>query len=262
MRTRRAIVSGMLIVFAGFGAFAAILIATTDDGRKVLLKEDGAWKFATQSDLIAVKMMKPGNQDDGGRTNGQTAQEGDGNRVQMQAQGSDEPERAGFLDVVKGDKSFDIRKAMWGMDKAEVKRTESLQLIRDAQNSLEYKFKLIGIDSKIIYKFSADKSGKARLSGAQYVIEQDDVNPARFFDDYKSLKSYLRQLYGFPISDENNWTNDMYKADEKNWGFAISLGFLTCKATWKTARTRTVLNISGGNHILSTNIEYFAIPAN
>jgi len=261
MRARRAIVTGMLIVLAGFSGFAAILIATTEEGRKVILKEDGSWKFATQSDLIAVKMMNSNNPDDNSQANRGDAGS-DGSRVQMKAQASEEPERAGFLDVVKGDKSFDIRKAMWGMDKGEVKKTENLQLIREPQNSLEYKFKLIGIDSKIVYKFTADKSGKARLSGAQYVIEQDDVNPARFFDDYKSLKSYLKQLYGFPISDENNWTNDMYKADEKNWGFAISLGFLTCKAIWKNARTRTVLNLSGSNHILSTNIEYFSNPAN
>ena len=238
------------------GVSSAPIIATTEDGKKVLLMEDGSWKFATQSDIVAVKLMTPA-ASEGQKTN---AQNDDPNspRVQMKSHASDEPDRAGFLDVVKGDKSFDIRKAMWGMEKAEVKRSETLQLIKETQNSLEYKFKLIGIDSKIVYKLSSDKSGKTRLSGAQYVIEQDDVNPAKFYEDYKSLRSYLRGLYGFPVSDENIWTNEMYKADEKNWGFAISLGFLTCHAIWKNARTRTTLNISGSNHILSTNIEYFS----
>ena len=261
MRTGKAVIAGMAIFFAGYTGFAALLVATTEDGRKVLLKEDGAWKFATQSDLIAVKMMKS-NTPENDRQDSRNEPGQAGGRVEMKGQTTDEPELAGFLDVVKGDKAFDIRKSIWGMEKGEVKKSEPLQLVREAPTSLEYKFKLIGIDSKIVYKFSPDKSGKARLTGAQYIIEQDDVNPARFFDDYKSLKSYLKQLYGFPVSDENNWTNDMYKADEKNWGFAISLGFLTCKAIWKNARTRTVLNLSGSNHILSTNIEYFSIPAN
>jgi hypothetical protein len=243
-------------------AFGALMIATTDDGKKVLLRDDGTWKLATQSDVVAVKMMKP-NSADAATASAPSESQADepGNpRVQMKSQGSDEPERAGFLDVVKGDKTFDIRKAMWGMEKADVKKTEALQLIKENQNSLEYKFKLIGLDSKILYKFSADKSGKLRLSGAQYVIEQDDVNPAKFYDDYKSLRGYLRQLYGFPVSDENAWTNEMYKADEKNWGFAVSLGFLTCHAVWKNTRTKIALNISGSNHILSTNIEYFNTP--
>ena len=251
--------AGILVLVALHTGLAAIMIATTEDGRKVLLKEDGSWKFATQSDLVAVTLMKskassenrPGDQPTGA----------DNGRVQMRSQSSEEPERAGFLDVVKGDRSFDIRKTTWGMDKADVRKSESLQLVRESQNSLEYRFKLIGLDSKVVYKFAADKTGRLRLSGAQYLIEQDDVNPARFFDDYKALKAYLRQGYGFPVSDENNWTNDMYKADEKNWGFAISLGFLTCKATWKNARTMISLNLSGGNHILSTTIEYSGIAS-
>jgi hypothetical protein len=237
------------------GVSSTPLIATTEDGKKVLLKEDGSWKFATQSDIIAVKLMKPAGASDEQKADAQN-DEPNSPRVQMRPHAADEPDRAGFLDVVKGDKSFDIRKAMWGMEKAEVKRSEILQLIRETQNSLEYKFKLIGLDSKIVYKFSPDKTDKLRLCGSQYIIEQDDVNPAKFYEDYKLLRSYLRQLYGFPVSDENTWTNEMYKADEKNWGFAISLGFLTCHATWKNARTRIVLNISGSNHILSTNIEY------
>ena len=183
----------------------------------------------------------------------------DGPRVQMKPQTPEEPERAGFLDVVRKEGSFDIRKAFWGMEKAEVKKSENLRLFRETPTSVEYKFKLIGLESKIVYKFSSDRSGKTRLTGAQYIIEQDDVNPARFFEGYKSLKTYLRQLYGPPVSDENNWNNDMYKADEKNWGFAISLGFLTCKATWKNARTKIVLTLSGANHIFSTNIEYVGL---
>jgi len=41
------------------GVSSAPIIATTEDGKKVLLKEDGSWKFATQSDIVAVKLMKP-----------------------------------------------------------------------------------------------------------------------------------------------------------------------------------------------------------
>jgi hypothetical protein len=251
----------IFVAAAAVSANGAALIATTEDGRKVILQENNTWKFATTTDIIAVKAAQAdaAAAGAGGQAAGQKAV-GDTTPLRMKSKAQDEPERAGFLDVVGGEKTFDIRKAMWGMDKAEVKKTENLQYIRETAATLEYKFKLIGLESRIIYKFSPDKTGKPRLVGAQYLIDQDDVNPARFFDDYRTLKKYLRDLYGPPISDENNWTNDIYKADENNWGFAISLGFLGCSAIWKTTRTKTVLHLSGSNHILSTNIEYFAQP--
>ena len=236
----------ILLAAALFCSHGAALIATTEDGKKVLLNEDGSWKFAAPADIAAIRSMRA-NADQAG---------GGESRVMMRPKAQDEPERAGFLDVVKGDGSLDIRKASWGMDKAEVKKTETLQLFREAPATLEYKFKLIGLESRIIYKFTPDKTGKPRLSGAQYLIDQDDVNPARFFEDYASLKDYLQQLYGPPVADENDWSNDIYK---KNWGFAISLGFLSCRATWKNSRTKIVLRLSGGNHLLRTNIEYAAL---
>jgi hypothetical protein len=253
----RFLFASILVAIAFLSGHGAVLIGSTEDGRKVLLKEDGSWKFATSNDIIAVKSMQSNSNagpSAGGRNEGS-----DTSRLQMKSKAGEEPERAGFLDVVKGEGALDIRKASWGMEKAEVKKTEPLQIIRETPATLEYKFKLIGLESKIIYKFTPDKAGKSRLIGAQYLIDQDDVNPARFFDDYRALKKYLRQQFGAPVSDENNWSNDIYKADEQNWGFAISLGFLNCKATWKNARTKIVLMLSGANHILSTNIEYFGL---
>jgi hypothetical protein len=227
--------------------YAAVLISTTDDGRKVILREDGTWKFATQSDLVAVKQLQP---------NSAQANQSSGVRLTMNSRTTDETDRADFLAVVRGDKSFDIRKAMWGMEKADVKKSENLPLFRETQKTLEYKFSLIGLQSVVVYSFTSDNAGALRLTTAHYQIDQDDVNPARFYEDYKSLKVYLRQVYGFPVSDENVWSNDMYKADEKNWGFAISLGFLSCRASWKNTRTKISLTISGSNHILSTCITY------
>ncbi len=256
----RFIFSFTLLILTFNPVQGAVIIATTEDGRKVILREDGSWKFATTSDLTAVKTMQSRDAAAGDAQKAAQKEDAGETRIQMKSKSQDEPERADFLDVVKGDGSFDVRKSNWGMEKAEVKKSEDLQLIRETPTTVEYKFKLIGLESKVIYKFTQDKTGRTRLTGAQYKIDQDDVNPARFFDDYKALKNYLRRLYGSPVSDENNWTNEIYKADEKNWGFAISLGFLTCKATWKNTRTKTVLALSGANHILSTNIEYFVVP--
>ena len=117
--------------------------------------------------------------------------------------------------------------------------------------STRFSFTLLGISSRIEYKFRDN-----RLYGAEYIIEQDDVNPSRFYEDFKALKSFLRQSYNVPVSDEKSWTNDIYKGDENNWGFAISLGFLTCKTSWQNATTKIFLTQTGGNHLINTSIQY------
>jgi hypothetical protein len=111
---------------------------------------------------------------------------------------------------------------------------------------------LLGIQSKIRYKFVKDK-----LAGAEYLIEQNDVNPSRFYDDFLELKKYLRKAYGVPVTDDKIWSNDIFKGAENNWGFAISLGFLACQTSWQNATTKISLNQTGGNHLIKTNIEYF-----
>jgi len=178
------------------GVSGAPIIATTEDGKKVLLKEDGSWKFATQATSLPsineARLI--------GRTKTDTqGDEPNSPRIQMKSHSSDEPDRAGFLDVVKGDKTFDIRKAMWGMEKAEVKRSETLQLIKETQNSLNTNSSLSGSTAKLFTNSHPINRAKTRLNGSQYVIEQDDVNPAKFYEDYKSLRFICVGSTGFPF---------------------------------------------------------------
>jgi hypothetical protein len=265
----------VLAIAALFAVAAAEQRATTSDGKAVILKEDGTWRYVTQSDRLADKLGQSngGNQENGaGSGAGGGAGSGAGSNMydltagggadgggysvnNRQQEASDEPQRTALVDVIKGDRAFDVRKARWGMTRQEVKKSENLQLLSDKNDVIEYKFMLLGIKSRIRYRFQED-----RLAGAEYVIEQDDVNPSRFYDDFKALRGFLRQLYNAPVSDEKVWTNDIYKADEKNWGFAISLGFLTCKTSWQNATTRIYLAQTGGNHLINTSIQYAIRP--
>jgi hypothetical protein len=233
--------------------------ATTADGKQVILKDDGTWRFVSQSDKLADKLGQSGAgaQDGASGSAGGSMYDltggggGGGFSANTRQEETDEPQRTALVDVIKGDKTFDVRKARWGMTREEVKKSENLQLLSDKKDLVEYKFVLMGLKCRIQYKFLEN-----RLSGAEYVIEQDDVNPSRFYDDFKALKGFLRQLYNTPVSDEKMWTNDIYKADEKNWGFAISLGFLTCKTSWQNASTKIFLTQTGGNHMINTSIQY------
>ncbi len=226
--------------------------ATTPDGKQVILRDDGTWHYVTLSDKLADKLGKPNTAEASSDNKFDlTSGNSGGYSVNAKQEAEDEPPRTALVDVIKGDKGFDVRKAKWGMSRDEVKKTEKLQLLSDKKDMVEYKFTLLGLNCKIQYKFSENK-----LTSAEYVIEQDDVNPSRFYEDYKALKSFLRQMYNAPVTDEKNWTNDIYKAEEKNWGFAISLGFLTCKTTWQSPTTRIFLTQNGGNHMINTSIQY------
>jgi hypothetical protein len=252
-----------------FAITAAEQRATTSDGKAVILKDDGTWRYITQSDKLADKLGQNnngGNQENtpgpgnGAGSNMYDLTAGNGNNggggySANKQDAEDEPPRTALVEVIKGAHGFDVRKARWGMTREEVKKSESLQLLSDRKDLVEYKFMLLGIKSKIQYKFQEN-----RLAGAEYVIEQDDVNPSRFYDDFKALRAFLRQSYNMPVSDEKIWTNDIYKADEKNWGFAISLGFLTCKTSWQNATTKIFLTQTGGNHMINTSILYAIRP--
>jgi hypothetical protein len=270
-------VNGMWLRYAAIAIAALFAItaaeqrATTSEGKVVILKDDGTWRYITQSDKLADKLEQSsgGNQENapgpGGKAQGNgsmydlTGGNGGGGNggysVNSRQEAEDEPPRTALVDVIKGDRAFDVRKARWGMTREEVKKSETLQLLSDKKEMVEYKFMLLGIKSRIQYKFQDN-----RLASAEYVIEQDDVNPSRFYDDFKALKGFLRQLYNTPVSDEKIWTNDIYKAEEKNWGFAISLGFLTCKTTWQNATTKIFLAQTGGNHMINTSIQYGIRP--
>jgi hypothetical protein len=254
-----------MMVVAGIAAVCILSIAadqkaTTPDGKQVILRDDGTWRYVKQSDVLAEKLAKsaaeapaqPGAQAQDLK-NPATYDLTGGTMYTKKKEGADEPERTALVEVIKSDRAFDVRKARWGMTREEVKKSEDLQLLSQGNDLLEYKFVLLGIKSKIRYRFV-----NSRLASAEYVIEQDDVNPSRFYDDFQELKKYLRGLYGMPVADEKTWLNDIYKGDEKNWGFAISLGFLSCKTSWQNATTKISLNQTGGNHLIKTNIEYGA----
>lgn len=264
-------------------------LATTPDNRKVLLKSDGTWRFASQSDLIALKLADPSMTSDvqsgsapGSVTGNTTLSSGfpgnmpNGANFQNSPAGSLTGDVSGLpgstgtnktaanvassasgvslTDAVKTSKEFDFRQTKWGWSKQQVKTAETCKLIEETPEAMKYQYTLIGHNSTVIYSFVQGK-----LTSASYALNQDDVNPAKFVDDFQGLKTYLRKEYGMPIKEENSWKNDIYKADPNNWGFAISLGFLTCRVVWKSASTQIALNMDGAKHIINTAIEYSAV---
>jgi len=219
-------------------------IATTQEGKKVILLDNFTWKYASQSDLESANNQGKGN----------ISSTGDIIKSQNSPEDSNNPgndNRLSLVDIVKNDTSFDFRKVRWGMGKQQVRLAESGKFLKGSSDSLQYELEFMGYTCTIAYIFVNDK-----LSKAVMLIEQPHVDPELYYSDYENLKKYLSPIYRNQVFERCNWTNEIYKNDRSKWGFAVSIGFLTCQTQWKNARTAITLEISGGNHEISTRIEY------
>ncbi|MDD5674671.1 MAG: hypothetical protein PHC61_10940 [Chitinivibrionales bacterium] len=244
------------VIFCLAAALYADQIATTPDGKQVLLRSDNTWRYATQSDIMANKLLsgEQGTNASGGGSGGATLLAGSGNANKPPVSPDGRRPTTSLLDVVRGDASFDFRKARWGFTRRQVEQSEANPALKSSADKLEYKISLLGMSCKIVYTFAGDN-----LIKGSYFLEQDHPDPAQYYADFTVLKDYLRQIYGTPVSDQDFWTNDIYRADRKNWGFAVSIGFLSYRVIWQGPTTKTVLTINGGNHAINTNIDYASI---
>ncbi|MBN1604873.1 MAG: hypothetical protein JW915_24920 [Chitinispirillaceae bacterium] len=214
--------------------FSAPQTATTESGEKVLLYDNGTWRKVTKDD----RGTSPVSSTDNLTPDTATA----------------EKSRITLVDIIKNSEEDDFRKVRWGMSISDVKTRESAKLLKENLNQLEYEADFLGYTCKVVYYFIT-----SRLQRAELLISQDHTDPARYYKDYENLIRYLNPIYGTPLSDVRNWKNEMYKNDRSRWGFAISIGFLTCKTVWNNKRSQVSLNISGGNHKIKTNLEYISV---
>jgi hypothetical protein len=208
----------ILLLFAAL--YSADRIATTDDGKKVLLLENGTWRYLDADDA---------------------APDAASGRISL-------------IEIVKNDRAFDFRKVRWGMDRKEVLASEEASPVRNDESGIQYTVQFLGYDCVVAYSFVNDA-----LTRATFLIRQPHADPALYYKDYEELKKYLSPIYGVAVSDRCDWKNEMYRQDRSKWGFAVSLGFLSCTSRWRNTRTEIALAISGGNHQITTNLEYTAL---
>jgi len=220
----------LVLLLAVLYGYSAEIIATTENGKKVILQDDGRWRFSeTESPTAKNDPLLS------------TDDEADKSRVHL-------------VELIKNDAKYDFRKVRWGMSKKEVVAAEDARLVTNSGDTLMYEMQFLGYNCSVLYQFS-----KGTLLSALFLIKQSHVDPALFFKDYDELKKYLAPIYGNPLSDKYEWKNDIYKTDKSKWGFAVSIGFLVCRTEWHSNRTRIELKINGGNHQISTEIAYSSL---
>lgn len=196
--------------------------ATTADGKTVLLKDNGTWEY-----------VSPGKPESAPPENGAA------------------PAGGSLFEVIKTGAQYDFRSVKWGMNKKAVLAAEDARLLKNEGNTLSYEMSLFGYQCRVEYRFTAEQ-----LTDAILHIRQEHIDPELFYQDYENLKKQLVPVFGENISNKCDWKNDMYRSERAKWGFAVSLGFLTCRTLWKTPRTTITLSIAGSNHLITTTMEY------
>jgi hypothetical protein len=245
----------LLVIVSLCGIIAAATTAVTKDGRTVRLNEDGTWEYIDKADARGTASLSRG--DEGapgtGAADKDDAEAGASSARQRSLQQKDaHRETASVLTIVHNDGTHDFRRTSWGMTPSEVKQAEQrADFVRAEGDRLYYRDSLSGLHSSIVYVFSNN-----RLVKGFYQIEQTHLDPALFYNDFLKLAKEMRRLYGREQVRDYNWKNDTFKGNEDKYGFAISIGFLSCHYVWKKGDTSIDLTIRGKSHTFNTRITY------
>lgn len=146
---------------------------------------------------------------------------------------------------------FDFRNVKWGMSKAQVKSSESLDVGDETQDGLLYKTQILNKNVLLMYNFVDN-----RLISSVYLIKERHTNNNDYIDDYETFKKTLTKKYGKPTTDKTIWKNNLYKDDPTHWGMAISMGHLLYVSEWETEDTKISIGLTGDNFKMNHGIIY------
>lgn len=149
----------------------------------------------------------------------------------------------------------DFRNTTWGMTQEEVKKVEiDVEWVNllDRENVLTGTAETAGMDSMIAYTFDSD----GKLQRAVVLFTESHTSENLYIDDYYEVQEKLTEKYGEPKLDKKIWNDDLYKDDENDWGFAVSIGDLAYGSTWESNATQIALQLKGDNYSCQISILY------
>ena len=145
----------------------------------------------------------------------------------------------------------DFQNAIWGLSKSEVKLTEAYDPSGEDESSLIYSRKVLGINALVGYIFANNKLVRGKcMFQSQYASSND------YITYYNKIKTVLEKKYGKARADKIIWNNDYYKGSTKDWGLAVSKGYLVYLSSWDTKKSGISLSLSGTDNKINLWLEY------
>lgn len=165
------------------------------------------------------------------------------------------PDRTWELEMhMPQDKKLSFRDKEWGSSIEEIKRLENSQLEIEDQKALVYNSMVANFPVSIYYWFNQD-----RFTSGMYEFSKSHANDQDYYFDYLKLKELYESKFGPPDKYEEFWTNDLYRDDFDQRGFAASLGHYACFYTWTDGTTDLILQFSGDNYEIEVQAVYRSI---
>ncbi len=164
-------------------------------------------------------------------------------------------------------KTFERRSTDWGMSAQEVKKNEPVQpswelrspILADYEKRVAYHTQIEGIEAALTYTFYEDHLGQAK-----YVFEPQHDDAVEYVQDFHTVKNWISQNYGLPISVQSIWLDTLYQYDQSLWGQAVLRGHLVMVAEWKQPGTDIVLMLDGGEDMIGLVADFasttFVVP--
>jgi len=148
---------------------------------------------------------------------------------------------------------YDLRRLYWGMNQEQILDAEKARLAYQDGQLMVYSTSILDRQMSVEYHLGQDQ-----LYQAVYRLSESYLMEAKYIKDYNDFKAVLGKKYGPALRDDMEWHKPHFKSDPSQWGTAVSIGDLSCHASWETPRTKIDLVLSGGSYNVQCTITYFS----
>ena len=100
-----------------------------------------------------------------------------------------------------------------------------------------------------------------RLTGVMVHFQSKHHDRSAYLRDYDQLKRALTDRHGHPTKHSTEWTDDFYKNQPEQYGFALELGHMSKRAAWKSRDTLIDLYVVGRNKEITLTLMYQSLAA-
>lgn len=147
-----------------------------------------------------------------------------------------------------------FRNKEWGSSVEVVRKLEAGAPLVEDQDLLVYSSNVAGHPVEVVYLFT-----QGHLSRGMYDFKQEHSNDQDYYFDFLTLKRLYESKFGPPADTKEYWSDDRYRDDFDQWGFAVSLGHYSCFHKWNDGTTELVLQLTGDNYKVEIQAIYRSI---
>ena len=150
----------------------------------------------------------------------------------------------------EGDAKNDFRSANWGMSRAKVAKTESVEYTYASDEILLFEIEEYDDKMQVFYYFSEDKL----ISGECRVLMGDHLSNALandMIESYSRFRDRIIELYGVPLDDDYKvWLDDKGDPADRD-AYNIYFGHLAYLTEWDAERTEMSLVFNYDNELIN-----------